>query len=276
MSDKLKKGFEKFEVKPDSKSWNIIEKNIPKPSFNWWAIGSVIGSIILIISFAFLINTPIEKTKIIEKDTKDISKYTKDKREYTKDNFQTNESSLREVSNIENTIKNNTIIENNTREDNIREDNIREDIAEVIPKIENDNYIIEKEIINLNIDRPEKTYPSIIYNTKQENEVASQSKSSIIDNDTINRKKLFIPNGFTPNQASNNIFKPSPANLKSYEMNIFNRSGVLLFTSKDINIGWDGRYKGSPCSTGVYIYIIKFEVANNYKSIQKGEINLIR
>ena len=87
---------------------------------------------------------------------------------------------------------------------------------------------------------------------------------------------MFIPNAFTPTETTNNVFKPAYTILKSYEMKIFNRSGVLLFTSKDINKGWDGYYKGRLCDIGTYVYIIKYENMEGRVYGQDGVVNLIR
>jgi large repetitive protein len=67
-----------------------------------------------------------------------------------------------------------------------------------------------------------------------------------------------FPTAFTPNpygpgggrydrgDFSNQVFYPVTVNgtIDNYKFEVFNRWGVLLFTSDDIEIGWDGYYKG--------------------------------
>jgi gliding motility-associated-like protein len=59
-------------------------------------------------------------------------------------------------------------------------------------------------------------------------------------------------------------------------MSIYHRNGNLVFTSKDINYGWNGHYKGKLCEQGAYVYIVKFINLNGEQFVQKGTVNLIR
>ena len=53
--------------------------------------------------------------------------------------------------------------------------------------------------------------------------------------------RLHIPNVFTPNQDGlNETFKPVGIGLKSYELEIYNRWGELIFRSASANDAWDG------------------------------------
>ena len=88
--------------------------------------------------------------------------------------------------------------------------------------------------------------------------------------------RLFIPNAFTPMQNTNNVFKPAFETLKTYEMHIYNRKGLLVFTSKDINNGWNGLYKGKLCEQGAYAYIIIFKNLEGKEYKQSGTVYLIR
>jgi len=88
---------------------------------------------------------------------------------------------------------------------------------------------------------------------------------------------LYIPTGFTPNgDGINDVFKPVGEGMISYTMHVFNRWGNLVFTSGDINIGWNGRIGGTPGPEDVYIYDI--EVVDNFGNAHSyiGEIALIQ
>ena len=70
---------------------------------------------------------------------------------------------------------------------------------------------------------------------------------------------LYIPNSFSPNDDGfNDLFfaKGDGFEMDSYELFIFDRWGELIFTSDDINYGWDGRYKKKTLPQGVYSYRI--------------------
>lgn len=89
--------------------------------------------------------------------------------------------------------------------------------------------------------------------------------------------RVFIPNAFTPNKdAKNETFKAVVSAVASYQLQIFNRWGELLFATTDINQGWDGVYKGSEVAQGVYMYYIVYEdyLGKEYRT--KGTITLLR
>jgi gliding motility-associated-like protein len=90
--------------------------------------------------------------------------------------------------------------------------------------------------------------------------------------------EVHIPNAFTPNgDALNDIFlAKTDMELKSFEMTIYSANGrQVIFTSKDINHGWDGTYKGQPQPHGVYIYTVRY-IDNFGKLIEKsGDLLLI-
>lgn len=85
-----------------------------------------------------------------------------------------------------------------------------------------------------------------------------------------------MPNAFTPSSV-NNVFKPSKrgiAQLKSF--NIFNRWGNKVYSSTNIEEGWDGTYNGQPQPMGVYIYTIDAVTDNGTPFVKKGNVTLIR
>ncbi|MCX6182775.1 MAG: glycosyl hydrolase [Bacteroidetes bacterium] len=93
---------------------------------------------------------------------------------------------------------------------------------------------------------------------------------------------FFVPNSFTPNgDNKNDVFTPSAYNILDFKMDIFNRWGENIFTSTDINTGWNGKGKyGHDSQIDVYVYKITFSVASkNEKTSEKsliGRITLIR
>ena len=88
---------------------------------------------------------------------------------------------------------------------------------------------------------------------------------------------LFVPNAFTP-EGMNPIFKPEIgfANFESYSLRIFNRLHKEIFTSEDVNDGWDGTYKGKEVPTGIYVYLIQFRDSKGQPQEISGHLNLLR
>ena len=89
---------------------------------------------------------------------------------------------------------------------------------------------------------------------------------------------FFAPSSFTPNNDGlNEIFKVISNNISEYEILIFNRWGELIFTSDNINIGWDGENtKGEILKSDSYVYQVTLIDLNNRKFLYSGEINLKR
>jgi gliding motility-associated-like protein len=104
----------------------------------------------------------------------------------------------------------------------------------------------------------------------------SDTVNIIIENCTCD---LYFPNAFTPdNNNLNESFMPvTGCEVKDYELLIFNRWGQLIFTSKNINHGWDGNYKGKPAPNGAYLWMARYKAQFTGKTYnQKGSITLLR
>lgn len=89
-----------------------------------------------------------------------------------------------------------------------------------------------------------------------------------------------MPNAFSPSSSVglNDTFKPVHLGIDDsyYIMSIYSRWGELLFTSTDINIGWDGKYEGDFVKEGVYIYTVKGQFYNGEDFFERGTVHLIR
>lgn len=88
---------------------------------------------------------------------------------------------------------------------------------------------------------------------------------------------LFVPNVFSPNgDGRNDVFRVFGSSLSSADLTVFNQWGELIFRSRDLNTGWDGRFKGTAQPVGVYIYVLRAELTDGTIINKKGSVNLIR
>ncbi|MGP8215749.1 MAG: PKD domain-containing protein [Bacteroidia bacterium] len=92
---------------------------------------------------------------------------------------------------------------------------------------------------------------------------------------------LYIPNAFTPNgDGVNDVFEPKGVFVCTFEMYIFDRWGMLLYYSTDMNDGWNGKVQGG--SGGVaqedtYVYLINTtECIGHTKHQYIGKVTLIK
>jgi gliding motility-associated-like protein len=65
-----------------------------------------------------------------------------------------------------------------------------------------------------------------------------------------------IPNVFTPNgdQYNDFLIAKTSALVEKVDFKLFNRGGVLVFSTSEPRLNWDGTYKGKVVPSGVYYY----------------------
>ena len=101
--------------------------------------------------------------------------------------------------------------------------------------------------------------------------------------------RIAFPNAFTPNpngpsggywtvddMFNNDIFFPMYKGVETFEMQIFNRWGELLFESTDVRQGWDGYYRGELCQQDVYVWRVKVSFQDGGDLTEIGDVTLIR
>lgn len=90
---------------------------------------------------------------------------------------------------------------------------------------------------------------------------------------------VHIPNAFRPTSQyiENRTFKPSFAGFSpdNYQLRVFNRWGLVIFSSDDPEQGWDGNIDGSAASPGVYSYLLQYLVPGGKTTEKKGVVTLV-
>jgi gliding motility-associated-like protein len=89
----------------------------------------------------------------------------------------------------------------------------------------------------------------------------------------------YIPDAFSPNgDGLNDVFNIKGNDIHKFEMYIFDRWGLQLFHSTDINYGWNGRLnnEGSICQEDAYVYMITVYDNKDQKHAFLGTLNLIK
>ena len=88
---------------------------------------------------------------------------------------------------------------------------------------------------------------------------------------------LEAPTAFTPNgDGSNDVFKFEQKNIGNIDLKIFNRWGKIVFSTTDVNEGWDGRVNGQMQNIDTYTYYVKAETIYGYKFEKKGSFLLLK
>lgn len=96
-----------------------------------------------------------------------------------------------------------------------------------------------------------------------------------------------FPNAFkpakTPNGGAydeidykNEVFHPYHYGVVDYKLMVFSRWGEQIFTSNDVNIGWDGFVNGKPAELGVYMWRAIGKYTNGKTFDMKGSVTLLK
>jgi gliding motility-associated-like protein len=90
---------------------------------------------------------------------------------------------------------------------------------------------------------------------------------------------LVIPNAFTPNNDGLNDLLKVMHNSTIVSINyfkIFSRAGSLVFETKDINEGWDGRINGTIAESDAYYWILEYNTWDSKVFKVKGSTLLVK
>jgi gliding motility-associated-like protein len=88
---------------------------------------------------------------------------------------------------------------------------------------------------------------------------------------------VYVPNAFTPDGDNKNdiVFVRSEI-VTDVNFAIYDRWGEKVFETTDMNVGWDGTFRGRKLDPDVYVYYLNATCLNKEKLIKKGNITLIR
>lgn len=124
--------------------------------------------------------------------------------------------------------------------------------------------------------------------------VASSEKGcldSLIVMNAFSDSEYFIdfPNAFIPNpegpsggyyssksDEAAQVFHPVFSGVSDYQLKIFSKLGLLIFETNDVNIGWDGYFKGQKSEPGVYIWKVRGTFRNGEPFTKMGDLTLLR
>ena len=108
--------------------------------------------------------------------------------------------------------------------------------------------------------------------------------NNCIGKDTINviqkvcHTGVWVPTAFTPNgDQLNDAFRAMVYGVvESFRLQVFDRWGNLVFESTDPLKGWDGKVKGIPVTTSVFVWQCSYKLQGTQHGFQKGTVTVIR
>jgi gliding motility-associated-like protein len=119
--------------------------------------------------------------------------------------------------------------------------------------------------------------------TKVNYTITIKDSSGCINNDrqevwVFEKPDVYAPTAFTPNgDGANDDFKPFYINIKTLtSFRIYNRWGVQVFETNDMNRAWNGVINGSLAPLETYTWIVECYDVNDKKITRKGMVSLLK
>lgn len=90
--------------------------------------------------------------------------------------------------------------------------------------------------------------------------------------------QISVPQVFTPDgDGTNDLLKIEHKNIVQANFTVYNKAGLLVYTSNDLNKPWDGRsMNGEQLIEATYFYIIKFTDNQGLTHVDKGYISIFK
>ena len=86
-----------------------------------------------------------------------------------------------------------------------------------------------------------------------------------------------VPTAFSPNgDGHNDVLYVKGYGIKGLTFSIYNRYGEKVFETLEQSIGWDGTYLGRDENSGVFTWVIEYNLVNGSSGKRSGNTTLIR
>jgi gliding motility-associated-like protein len=88
---------------------------------------------------------------------------------------------------------------------------------------------------------------------------------------------LYVPNAFSPNgDGKNDYFVVMGEEIVKFKMRVFDRWGLQIFYSENMNFQWDGKFKGDVVQIDTYVWKIEYEDSWGRLGTLIGHVSVIR
>ncbi|MEO7309921.1 MAG: PKD domain-containing protein [Chitinophagaceae bacterium] len=120
------------------------------------------------------------------------------------------------------------------------------------PSIHNPTLLITREMLSPGQE-------SILYTLTTSTAIGCKETDNVLVKVFITGPSIFVPSGFTPNgDGKNDVIRPILAGMRSLDrFDVYNRLGQLVFSTKTIDKGWDGKIKGEPQPASAFVYNVQ-------------------
>lgn len=118
----------------------------------------------------------------------------------------------------------------------------------------------------------------MVYVTGIDNNGCKVSDSLQIRVMACDPESIFMPNVFTPNGdgVNDQVAVTSKVVTSLDYFRVFDEWGRLVYETKNINDGWDGKVNGQPASIDVFVYVLKGKCQNGEDVTKQGDITIVK
>jgi len=133
---------------------------------------------------------------------------------------------------------------------------------------------IPNPIITLRAGSPQ----SVIYTVKAANEAGCYGTDNINIKVFQTPPEIFVPNAFSPNgDGVNEVIRPICVGISRLSFfRLYNRWGQLVFSTTEMNKGWDGTLAGVPQASGTFVYVVQGIDYTSRSISKRGAVVLVR
>jgi len=135
---------------------------------------------------------------------------------------------------------------------------------------------------NPSIFNPTATYDgsfdSIVYKVVVRDQANCSDSDFVLVKIFRTNPQIFVPTAFTPNgDGHNDFFRPIPVGISRFEyFRVYNRWGQLVYSSVDLETGWDGKIQGRDQASNTFVWVVKGVDYTGKEVFAKGTVTLIR
>jgi gliding motility-associated-like protein len=135
----------------------------------------------------------------------------------------------------------------------------------------------------VHLDNASSVTPLFTSSTEQLYTITIETNTGCVTVDTqlvktVKQPEIYVPTAFTPNSdGKNDVLVPVLMGIKELRyFRVYNRWGQLLFETRTLNKGWDGRLGNVDQLTGVVVWIAEAIGSDGRVYVRKGTTVLVR
>ncbi|MFD2934562.1 T9SS type B sorting domain-containing protein [Spirosoma flavum] len=103
-----------------------------------------------------------------------------------------------------------------------------------------------------------------------------------VESQNCHLSEIYVPDAFSPNDDTRNdhLVVLHAGAFTTYSFRIYDRWGSIIFSSRQVEITWDGTFQNQPCAEGLYAWTADYSILDPLNEeqhfIRSGRVMLVR